>query len=96
MEREGLKEDPRYAQTRKETIVVLVLLIANIIWWFAFAYGLGSKSPAEYSYVMGFPAWFFWSCIASFIIFNLLVALVIPIFFKDIPLDSEGEGGVKR
>ncbi len=89
----GFREDPRYAQTRKEVIVVLVLLIANILWWFIFAYGLGSKPPQEYSYVLGFPAWFFWSCIASLIVFSILVVLVIPMFFKDIPLDSESEGG---
>lgn len=94
MYRESFREDPRYAQTRKETIVVLLLLVANIIWWFAFAYGLGSRPPQEYSYVMGFPAWFFWSCIASLFVFSLLVVLVIPAFFKDIPFDeTERRGG---
>ncbi|MCS7233929.1 MAG: YhdT family protein [Synergistetes bacterium] len=92
----GFREDPRRSQMRKETIVVLVLFIANILWWFLFAYGLGSKSPKDYSYVMGFPAWFFWSCIASFIIFSVLVALVIPLFFKEIPLEPEEKGGVKK
>ncbi|KUK14332.1 MAG: YhdT family protein [Synergistetes bacterium] len=93
MERERFKEDPRYAQTRKEAIVVFVLLLSNIVWWFVSAYGLGSKPPQEYSYVMGFPAWFFWSCIASFVVFSLLVAILVPIFFKDIPLDPENKGG---
>lgn len=92
----GFREDPRYSQTRNEALIVLILLVANILWWFLFAYGLGSKPPQEYTYVMGFPAWFFWSCIASFVFFSILVAVLVPLFFKDIPLDSEEKGGAQR
>ncbi|MGB9840793.1 YhdT family protein [Thermovenabulum sp.] len=87
MKNNKVKDDPRYLQTTKETLTVFILLIVNIIWWFAFAYGLGSKSPDEYSYVLGFPAWFFWSCIVSLFVFSILVVLVVSFVFKDIPLD---------
>ena len=82
-----IDEDPRYKQTNKETLSMVILLIANIAWWFIFAYGLGSSPPQSYTYIMGFPAWFFWSCIMSFVLFSVLVWLVISLVFKDIPLD---------
>ena len=65
MENEKLREDPRYAQANKEALIAIGLFVLNIIWWFAFAYGLGSGSPKEYTYIMGFPAWFFWSVIGG-------------------------------
>ncbi|KYO63790.1 YhdT family protein [Thermovenabulum gondwanense] len=86
-----LKDDPRYVQTNRETLAVFILLIVNIIWWFAFAYGLGSESPDEYSYILGFPSWFFLSCIASLIVFSILLIMVVSFVFKDIPLDPLDE-----
>ncbi|MGI6596487.1 MAG: YhdT family protein [bacterium] len=82
------KEDPRFAQCSKETIVMVVLLIANILWWFGFAYGLGSRPVEQYSYVLGLPAWFFYSCVLGYVVFSLASYLAVRFFFKDIPLDS--------
>ena len=45
------EEDPRYKQCNKEAIMGLVLGIVNLIWWFGFGYGLGSKPLSEYIYV---------------------------------------------
>ena len=88
MENDKLREDPRYAQANKEALLAMGLFALNIIWWFAFAYGLGSGSPKEYSYIMGFPAWFFWSVIAGYVVFSILTWVMVTFFYKDMPLDG--------
>lgn len=84
-------EDPRFKQCDKETWIMVGILILNILWWFAFAYGLGSRPPEEYTYILGLPAWFFLSCVAGYVFFTLLVWLAVRLFFKDIPLDEAGQ-----
>ncbi len=87
-------EDSRYKQTRKETISMIVLLIANIVWWFTFAYGFGSVDPEQYVYILGFPAWFFLSCIVSVFLFSILTWIIVSLVFKDMPLEeTDGEEG---
>ena len=70
---------------------MVVLLIANILWWFGFAYGLGSRPVEQYSYVLGLPAWFFYSCVLGYVVFSLASYLAVRFFFKDIPLDSRNQ-----
>ncbi|MDI6602041.1 MAG: YhdT family protein [Thermoanaerobacteraceae bacterium] len=99
MEKKTFKEDSRYKQTNKETLSMVILLIANIIWWYVFAYGLGSRPPEKYTYIMGFPAWFFWSCIVSFVLFSVLAWVIVSVVFKDIPIDTiedENKGEDKK
>ncbi len=52
-------DDPRFRIALIEALIGLGLAIINFIIWYGFAYGLGSKNPNEYTYVLGFPAWFF-------------------------------------
>lgn len=52
-------DDPRFRIAHREALIGLGLAIINFIIWYGFAYGLGSKNPSEYTYVFGFPAWFF-------------------------------------
>lgn len=82
------KEDPRYKQANKEALMAIGLFVLNIIWWFVFAYGLGTGSPQEYSYVLGFPAWFFWSVIGGYVVFSFLTWIMVKYFYKDMPLDA--------
>lgn len=86
------REDPRFKVSNREAIIGCSIAIINFIWWFGFAYGLGSKPVEEYSYIMGFPAWFFYSCIVGFVIITLIVIFAVKRWFKDIPLE-EIEGG---
>lgn len=83
------KEDPRYKVSNKEALIAIVIAVANFIWWYAFAYGLGSKSVSKYHYVFGFPAWFFYSCVLGFIVFTIIVIIVVKYLFKEIPLDAD-------
>ncbi|MGN4766985.1 YhdT family protein [Bacillus thuringiensis] len=82
-------DDSRFRIAHREALIGLGLAIINFIIWYAFAYGLGSKNPSEYTYVLGFPAWFFYSCIVGFIVMVILLSLVVRFVFQDISLDEE-------
>lgn len=83
--------DKRYKTANREAWIGVGLVIFNFIWWFGFAYGLGSKSPESYHYILGFPAWFFFSCILGFIVMMALTVFVVKFFFKDMSLEAEEE-----
>ncbi|TCP28773.1 putative membrane protein YhdT [Scopulibacillus darangshiensis] len=80
--------DPRYKIANREAIIGIILAVINFIWWFAFAFGLGSKKVADYHYVMGLPAWFFYSCVVGFIVITILLIVAVKFLFKEIPLDD--------
>ncbi|MED2303771.1 YhdT family protein [Bacillus thuringiensis] len=82
-------DDPRFRIAHREALIGLGLAIINFIIWYGFAYGLGSKNPSEYTYVFGFPACFFYSCIVGFIVMVILLSLVVRFVFQDISLDEE-------
>lgn len=84
------KDEYRFKVANREALIGLGLVIFNFIWWYGFAYGLGSKDPSEYTYVFGLPAWFFNSCVLGFIIMSLLVTIIVKIWFVEVPLDDEG------
>ena len=94
-----INEDPRYKLANKEAFYSLLLTLLYFLWWYGFAYGLGSKPVTSYCFVMGLPSWFFWSCLMGFLVFSFASWAMVGLFFKDIPLDSyekgsslEGEG----
>lgn len=90
------EEDPRYKQCNKEAIMGLILGIVNLVWWFVFGYGLGGKPVNEYSCILGFPSWFFMSCIVGGILFSILTVIMINKFFKNMSLDALTEEEVKE
>ncbi|WP_050614462.1 YhdT family protein [Bacillus testis] len=73
----------------KEAKIGIVLVVFNFVWWFGFAYGLGSDDPADYTYVFGFPAWFFYSCIAGLAVMIVLVTVIVKYVFKEVPFEEE-------
>jgi len=86
--------DKRFKIAHREALIGVVLVIINFIWWYGFAYGLGSDKVENYTYIFGFPAWFFYSCIAGFVVMVILVILTVKFLFKDVPFDEE-EGDIK-
>lgn len=82
-------EDKRFKIANREALIGVGLVIINFAIWFGFAYGLGSGDPANYTYVLGFPAWFFYSCIAGTIFMIVLLWFVLTFSFKDVPFDEE-------
>lgn len=73
----------------KEAFITIGLYVFFFIWWYGFAYGLGSKDPSEYSYVLGFPSWFFYSCILGYVVICALLWFVVKKFFVDVNFDEE-------
>lgn len=86
-----LDEDYRYRIANREALIGVGLVLFNFIWWYGFAYGLGSKDPTEYNFIFGLPAWFFYSCVVGFIVMAILVTIVVKCFFVDMPLDDKEE-----
>ncbi len=93
MEVEQMKmtEKEKTKQMNKEAIISLGLYIFFFIWWYGFAYGLGLKDLSEYTYILGMPAWFFYSCIVGYIVISFATWFVVKKFFVDISFDEEKE-----
>lgn len=83
--------DKRFKVAHKEAKIGIALVIFNFIWWFGFAYGLGSGDPTEYRYIFGLPEWFFYSCVLGFIVVSILVILAVKFLFTEVPFDDEEE-----
>lgn len=83
------QDEKSFKIAHKEAKIGIALVIFNFIWWFAFAYGLGSGDPSEYTYIMGFPAWFFYSCIVGLVVMIILVILCVKFLFKEVPFEEE-------
>ena len=88
-EDKGFPGDPRFRVAKKEALIGIGLVLFNFLWWYGFAYGLGSGSPEEYTYILGFPAWFFFSCIGGLIVMSILIVFVVKKFFQEVPFDEE-------
>lgn len=82
-------QDKRFQIANREALIGVVLVIINFAIWFGFAYGLGSGDPTEYQYILGFPAWFFYSCVAGTIFMIILIWITIKLFFKEVPFEDE-------
>lgn len=89
MKEQEFTEDPRYRIAAKEAWMSIGLFLLNFCWWFAFAYGMGDQPPQDYTYIVGFPAWFFWSVIAGTVLFSLLAFIMVKYFFTDMPLGAD-------
>ncbi|SFO91757.1 YhdT family protein [Salibacterium halotolerans] len=81
--------DQRFRIAHREAWIGVGLVVFNFLWWFGFAYGLGSVEPEEYHYILGMPAWFFYSCALGSVVMMVLVSAVVKLFFKEVPLDDE-------
>lgn len=76
----------RDKQIKKEAMITAGLYIFYFLWWYIFAYHK-SDNPAEYTYILGLPAWFFYSCVLGLVVINFLVYLAVKFFFKDMDLN---------
>jgi len=84
------KTDQRFKVANREALIGVGLAIFNFVWWFGFAYGLGDRTPEDYTYIMGLPSWFFYSCVLGFLIMVVLVIVAVKFWFTEVPLDDEG------
>lgn len=87
----GFVEDPRYAQCDREALYGVGLGLLNLVIWFVFGYGLGSGPVESYRYILGFPEWFFYSCILNSIFIVAMTFFVVNKKMTDMPLDKMTE-----
>ncbi len=85
--------DYRLKVANREALILILLFILNVAWWAIFAYGLGSRPAETYNYILGFPDWFFFSCILSWPLFSLILYILVKKFFVEVPLEAYVEGG---
>ncbi|WP_100402701.1 YhdT family protein [Bacillus sp. FJAT-42315] len=85
------RQDPRFVIAKKEAWIGIILVVINFIWWYGFAFGLGAAPVEEYTYVLGLPAWFFYSCVVGLVLMVVLVTIVVKVFFKEVPFDEDGD-----
>ncbi|SES91635.1 Uncharacterized membrane protein YhdT [Oceanobacillus limi] len=83
------KLEHRFKIAHREALIGCALAIFNFVWWYGFAYGMGSKAPEEYTFILGFPAWFFFSCILGFLVVVGLVWYIVKFQLKDMPFEDE-------
>ncbi|WP_409369408.1 YhdT family protein [Lysinibacillus sp. 38-6] len=81
-------KDQRFKIAHREALIGIGLVLVNFAIWYGFAYGLGSGDPSKYTYILGFPAWFFYSCIAGTGFMIVLIWLVLKFFFKEVPFED--------
>jgi uncharacterized membrane protein YhdT len=86
------EEDPRYQQANREALwaigywLAFTAVVTGLAWW------LGYEKPAdELTFILGFPAWFFWSVLVTSVVFSVIPAWIIRRYFKDVPLTSDGQ-----
>ncbi|MCM3088308.1 YhdT family protein [Bhargavaea ginsengi] len=85
------RTDWRFKVANREALIGCGLALLNFVWWFGFAYGMGSRPVEEYSYILGMPDWFFYSCVVGFLLITALVIFVVKVFFKEVPFEEEEE-----
>lgn len=83
------EQESRFKVANREALIGCGLAVINFIWWFGFAYGLGSKPPEEYTYILGFPAWIFFSMIIGTLFMIVLVFIVVKFMLTDISLEDD-------
>ena len=84
----GIKQDPRLKTATKEMLITFGLCIIYSITTLAVAWNVGMATPPEqYSYILGFPTWFFLAIIVSPLAFFCVVIFLVLRVFKDVDLD---------
>lgn len=81
--------DPRFKIAHREAWIGIGLAIVNFVWWFGFAYGLGSRPVEEYTYTFGLPDWFFYSCVVGFVMISILVVIITKFFLTEVSFEEE-------
>ncbi|MCG3727447.1 DUF997 family protein [Vibrio cincinnatiensis] len=76
-------------QAHREALAAVALALGYFLWWYASAYGFSAPSqdttmPELY---FGLPLWFLLACVIGPILFTVLCAVMVKMFYRDIPLD---------
>jgi len=87
-----LTEKARNRQIKKEAIASAILYLCFFLWWYFMGYGIAERTdPANYTYVLGLPMWFFMSCIVGFVLFSIATILLVTLYFKHFSLEETAD-----
>jgi uncharacterized membrane protein YhdT len=85
------EHDPRYAVANREALVGAGYWLGFTVLISAIAWLIGAhKKASELTFVLGFPAWFFWSCLVATGLLSLVPAFLVKRYFTDMPLSADG------
>ena len=87
-----MKNSAILKNVKKETLIVIGLYLLFFAWWYLTAYGFGDDT-SEYGYILGFPEWFFYSCIVGYVWISVLLWICVRFFFTEIYLKEGKEAG---
>lgn len=87
-------KDYRFKIAHREAWIGMFLAIFHFLWWYGFAYGFGHGKVEDYKYILGLPAWFFYSCVLGFVVMVILVSVTVKYFFKEVPFENDGESDI--
>ncbi|SFD88367.1 Uncharacterized membrane protein YhdT [Lentibacillus persicus] len=95
MVKEKMKDDARFKQCNKEFMYTFTFFVFNILLVFGLTFPLGYNVDAsEIKLVLGFPQWYFYGVIVSFILLSISTFLMVRFLFKEMSLegyeDAEG------
>lgn len=86
------EEDPRYRVTNREALLAVVYWIAFTLIIAAIAWLLGGgKSAGELNFLLGFPQWFFWSCLVAAIVLSFVPPIIVRLFYTEVPLEASAK-----
>lgn len=86
-----MKNSAIMKNAKKETYIIIGLYILFFAWWYLTAYGFGDD-PSEYRYILGFPEWFFYSCIVGYVGISTLLWICVRFFFTEMDFEEKEEG----
>lgn len=89
-------QDPRFRQAHREAVLSVLLAVVYFLWWYLTAYGFGSGPVEEYTFIAGFPTWFFFSCVAAVPVFALAGWAMVRFLFREVPLDGRLDADTSR
>ena len=85
---DDFEHDPRYAISLREAWICVAYWAAFTATMVGIAWGIaGNRAPAETTYIMGFPEWFFYTGIVVVGIFCLVPFFMVKFLFTDIDLE---------
>ncbi len=86
-----MSEKEKNRQLNKEALLTVGLYIIFFIWWYATGYGLSNGDPSTFTYIMGLPSWFFFSCVLGWILVSIAVIVLVKKFFVEIDFEDSDE-----
>lgn len=91
----GIEPDPRFKIAGKESVIIVVYWVLYAAWTYLFAY-LGTLTPPEeYSFILGFPSWYFWACLGAGFVFPI-IGIFIATRIDDCPLSPWTDPRVQK